>query len=531
MSSATGSTCTLSDVGYTLAVMVCIKCAAAIAAGMLLTSALPMAQQPAPASTAAPQEPLAGRGRGGPPVQGAEKDTPLVEQFDRNGDKRLNREERTAARAHLAAHPELRRPAGRSRITRIGSPGVPLAPTDVKQFGEKIPLNDRDTLRTLFLEFEHPDWEQELAAFYHTDVEVPATLVVDGKRYRDVGVSFRGNNSFTAVPDGLKRPLTLKLDFVHDHQHLLGYRTLQLLNSNQDPTFLRTVLFLDIAREYIAAPAANFARVAINGENWGVYVSQQAFNKDFLQDAFKTTEGRRWKSPNNSTGGGLSYLGEDVALYRRWYEIKSKDEPAAWAALIRVCRVLNETPADHLEKALEPLLDVEAVLKYLALDVALVNNDGYWRDGSDFSLYQTRAGRFLLVPYDVNEGFRASGRGGGAQPDPLAAVDDPNKALRHKLLAVPALRTRYLAHMGDIADKWLDWVRLGPMVERYQKLIADDVTRDTRKLDATEAFSTGVYGASGETAPPATTIKGFADQRRAALLSHPEIVKARAQWP
>jgi hypothetical protein len=482
-------------------------------AGLILAGALTLAQQ--------------GAGRGGPPVQGAEDDTPLVDRFDRNRDKRLDRAERGAAREYLTAHPELRRPVGRPRITRTGTPGVALAPKDVKRYDEKTSLYDAATLRTLFLEFEHPDWEQELAAFYHTDVEVPATLVVDGKRYPDVGVSFRGNNSFTAVPDGLKRPLTLKLDFVHADQHLLGYRTLQLLNSNQDPTFLRTPLFLDVARDYIVAPAANFVRVAINGESWGVYVSQQAFNKDFLRDAFKTTEGRRWKSPNNSTGGGLSYLGDDTALYKRWYEIKSKDDPASWAALIRLCRVLHETAPDQLEKALEPLMDVDAVLRYLALDVALVNGDGYWRDGSDFNLYQNKAGRFLLVPHDVNEGFRASGRGGGAQPDPLTTLDDPNKALRHKFLAVPALRTRYLAYVGDIAEKWLDWSRLGPIIERYQKLIADDVARDTRKLDTTEAFSTGVYGQAQEAAPAATTIKGFADERRAALLSHPEIIKAR----
>jgi hypothetical protein len=460
-------------------------------------------------------------------VQGAEEDLPLVVKFDRNADKRLDYAERTAAREYLVANPDVRRPLPKPRITKSGSAGPALSPKDVKQFDEKTSLYDPDRVRTLFLEFERPDWEQELAAFYHTDVEIPASLVVDGRRYRDVGVSFRGNNSFTAVPDGLKRPLTLKLDFVHEEQHLLGYRTLQLLNSNQDPTFLRTLLFLDVAREYIPAQRANFVRVVINGESWGIYVNQQAFNKDFLRDAFKTTEGRRFKSPNNSTGGGLSYLGEDVALYRRWYEIKSRDDAASWAALIRVCKVLNETAPDQLEQALQPLMDVDAVLRYLALDVALANGDGYWRDGSDFNLYQDMKGRFHLVPHDVNEGFRSGGRGGGASPDPLVALDDPNKALRTRLLAVPALRTRYLAYMGDIADRWLDWSRLGPLVGRYQKLIAEDVARDTRKLDSTEAFTTGVYGEVGEPAPTATTIKGFADQRRAALLSHPEIVKAR----
>jgi hypothetical protein len=176
------------------------------------------------------------------------------------------------------------------------------------------------------------------------------------------------------------------------------------------------------------------------------------------------------------------------------------------------------------------VIDVDETLRFLALDVALVNNDGYWRDGSDFNLYLDEHGRFLFTPHDANEGFRTGGRGGdGAQPDPLTTLEDANKALRQKLLAVPALRRKYLAYVGDIADKWLDWKRLGPIVERYQKLIGGAVGRDTRKLDTTEAFTIGLYGAGDGTPPSPSTIKGFADQRRAALLSHPEIVKARAK--
>ena len=51
-------------------------------------------------------------------------------------------------------------------------------------------------------------------------------------------------------------------------------------------------------------------------------------------------------------------------------------------------------------------MDVDEVLKFLALDIALVNNDGYWRDGSDFNVYRNRDGRFMLTPHDANEGFR-----------------------------------------------------------------------------------------------------------------------------
>lgn len=467
-----------------------------------------------------------GPGRGGVPVQGAEPDVALVARFDRDADGRLNRAERDAAHNYLSANPELRkvRRGSRARPMRPGTPGPALQPKDVPMYPASVPLYDAGTIRTLFLQFEHPDWEMELEAFYHTDVLIPATLVVDGRTYPQVGVSFRGNNSFGNVPAGLKRPLSITMDFARD-QHLLGYRSLNLLNSNEDPTFLRSVLYLDVARDYIPSLRANFARVVINGESWGLYVNQQTFSKEAARQLFNSAKGTRWKSPNNSVGGGLSYLGEDIAQYRRWYEMKGSDDIPAWSALVRMTRVLNTTPLETLEAALAPVMDIDEVLRFLALDVALANGDGYWNDGSDFNVYLNKDGRFLAIPHDANEGFRAR-VGNGEHPGPLVSLSDPDKALRHRLLAVPALRDRYLRYVGEIAEKWLDWEHLGPIVERYERLIAGDVARDTRKHDTAAAFANGIHGVPG--APPAaSTIRGFAELRRAALLAHPEIVRVR----
>ena len=83
-------------------------------------------------------------------------------------------------------------------------------------------------------------------------MEVPATVVVDGATYKDVGVHFRGASSFRMVPDGVKRSLNLTFDFVNQQQRLRGYRTLNLLNGNGDPTLMRAVLYGEIARHYIA---------------------------------------------------------------------------------------------------------------------------------------------------------------------------------------------------------------------------------------------------------------------------------------
>ena len=466
------------------------------------------------------QQPAGAPPRQGPAPQGAEEDTPLLARFDRNNSKRLERPERDSARAFLSAHPELRPPMRTQMLPATGTPGARVSPRDVTRYPASVPLYAPDAIRTVFLTFEHTDWEREVADFWHTDVEVAATLEVDGHTYRDVGVSFRGNNSFHMIPDGLKRSFSINLD-TWRKQDLLGHTSLNLLNANQDPTFLRSVLYLDIAREYIPAPKANFVRVVVNGESWGLYVNQQTFSKQLVEEQLGASGGTRWKSPNNSLGGGFNYLGENLSAYRRWYEQKGKDDTTAWRALANVTRVLTTTPTAQLEAALAPLMDIDEVLRFLAVDITLVNGDGYWNDGSDFNVLRGPDGRFRALPHDANEAFRA--RGNGASPDPLVALADTNKALRSRLLAVPTLRERYLRYVADIAERQLNWASFGSRVARYVALIADDVARDTRKTTTLDAFRAGVDTAG--TSP--VSYRSFADRRRAAILSHPEVAAVR----
>ena len=106
-------------------------------------------------------------------------------------------------------------------------------------------------------------------------------------------------------------------------------------------------------------------------------------------------------------------MGEDIDPYRQRFEIKSKDEEDSWKALINLCRVLNETPPRDLPRAIEPILNVEGVLRFLAIDVAVVNSDGYWTRASDYSIYLEPSGMFHIIPHDMNEAFRGGKPGGG----------------------------------------------------------------------------------------------------------------------
>ena len=234
----------------------------------------------------------------------------------------------------------------------------------------------------------------------------------------------------------------------------------------------------------------------------------------------------------------------DVAEYKKHYDMKSNGDDGDWQALVELCRTLSQTPVGELEAALAPMLDLESALWFLAVDNALINCDGYWIRASDYSLYRDKAGKFHVIPSDMNEAFRTPqgpgmgrgpGRGGppGAEPppggppgfgggmppvkgvelDPLTGLDDAKKPLRSRLLAVPALRARYLAHLRTIATDWLDWQKLGPLVAQYRALLEKEIEADTRKLTTFAAFQKATADAPAESAEPGGERRGTVSLR------------------
>lgn len=555
----------------------------------------PPAIQPAtrPASQPATTPTRGGPGNpfGGPGGFGGmgmpRQEMPVLEKFDTDKNGWLNAEERKAAREYVKKNKPQGRgfggpggpgggrfgpggggPPGMRMGREPGKPGPRVALADAKVYPATAELFEPAVLRTFFLEFENEDWEAELADFKGTDVEVTATLTVDGRKYPNVGVHFRGASSYMMVPAGLKRSLSISLDLADKKQRLYGHRTLNLLNANGDPTMLRYPLASFVGNQWLPTPRANLAKVVINGESWGIYPNVEHFDRDLINHFFagdkKGDKEARWKVPGSPRGGGgLTYLGDDPAAYKARYEIKTRDTKEPWDALITLCRVLNQTPPDQLEKALEPIIDVDNVLRFLAFDLVIMNEDGYWIRDSDYSIYRDGKGKFHLIPHDLNETFEPMGGGGpggggrggrggfgggpggfggpggpGGEPrptgvalDPLYGLKDPSKPLRSKLLNVPALRQRYLQYVREMALKGLDWTKLEPLARQYVALIDKEVELDTRKLAPTAAFKSGVFKSGGETPGRGMNLQAFVEQRRAYLLEHAEIKKIATTKP
>lgn len=514
----------------------------------------------------------------------------LVEKFDKDKNGKLDDQERKLAREFAKSQPQSRRgPGGPGGRGGRGGPGGGRRPpggpggadkgpggrggpgsffgfgAKTNKAGPKVAVADAETypdkklydtkvLRTLFLEFKNEDWEAELADFYKTDVNVPATLTVDGMEMKEVGIRFRGNSSYFSLSAGQKRSLNLAINYGEKGRKLYGYKTLNLLNAHTDPSFMRTVLFGELAQKYVPTARANFVRVVINGESWGIYVNAQQFNKDFIDDWFGTRKGARWKMPAGGGGGrGMTYNGDTKKDYTQ-YQLKSDETDRTYKDLIDVCSALDTTDIEKLDTELDKVLDVDRALWFLAVDNALIDGDGYYARGADYVLFQDpEFHRFHVLPYDSNETFHSAphimpgmagpasgggGRQGGIlsdllsgltkksapfQVDPLYGMENEYLPLISRLFRNPRLRMRYLAHVKTISDESLKWKDIEPKIKKWRKLIGEEITKDTRKLYTDRSYQRSVETSVSAGFSSSPGLKEFFIERRRFLMAHKEI--------
>jgi hypothetical protein len=550
-------------------------------AQLMLVAAL-CAQEPPPGGF--PPDGPFGRGGPGGPMAG---DMAVLERFDHDRSGWLDAAERKEAREWLLEHrSQQQRGPGRRRGRGFGevgpgasastAKGVHVSPDEVASHSGKD-MFAADAVRTWFLSFDMEDWREQLAAFYRTDVDVPCTLKVDGRTYENVGAHFRGNTSYMMSRSN-KKSLHLDFNFIDSKQRVYGHRAVNLINNNDDPTLMHEALAAWIGGQHTPTLRATLARVVINGEDYGVYSLVEHFDKDFTDHFYGSKKGSRFKVPPDFSGGGaLVSHGPDGQDYRRNFQIKSDDDQAAFQRLAELCELLEHADDAELVARLPAYLAIDEALWFLAIDNAVVDGDGYYGRGSDYSLHPlARDGNEILgsshggpggpggrfgpppgfpggegpggpdvrrrrqggdptdndaVPPDrASRGGRGrrGGRGGPTmEQGPLAKLDDANRPLVRRLLNVPAWRARYLGFLHTIASRSLDWDSgLGEQVARWRAAIGPLAEQDAHSLFGYEAFEKA-HGAP-EPEQPTSTLEGTVRTRQKRLLDAPVM---QGPWP
>ena len=287
--------------------------------------------------------------------------------------------------------------------------------------------------------------------------DVPARVEIAGTS-RKIFVRYSGQTSLGQ----LKKSYTIAFK---DDQLFRGHREYVISAQNGDPTKLHSALgFAAYRQAGLMTPAAEPAAVYLNGEYQGLYYLIEPIDADFFKIRNRRL-GSLYEAFNGFYDGAhFSFAGGyDVRL---GFESKGERENF-YGDLERLIQTLDEATPENLPARVEPLLDVENYLHYLAVSVLFHNWDGYF---NNFRLHlDPQIGKFQFIPWDLDnllEFYAGRSRLEGANE------------LSAKLLQVPAYRRRYKQILLELLDEKLTLASIDAQIDETAAKIAPAFAAD-----------------------------------------------------
>lgn len=276
-------------------------------------------------------------------------------------------------------------------------------------------LFDASRVHTIDIVVE--DWEGFLDMAMEEEY-VPATVVVDGEAFSDVGLRTKGNNSLRLTEKYGHQRFSLKLEFDHYKPgSYFGLDKFTLDSSFQDNSYLKTFLSFDMMRHMeVPTPLCSYVWLRVNGEDWGLFLAVEEPEEAFTRRNFGSNHGQLYKPGFRS----LKAENADVAL--RYTD----DDPASYDNIFRNAKFSpTEVDKKRLIASLKTLasgenlaaaVNIEEVLRYFTVQVFVVNLDSYLgKNGHNYFLYEEH-GVMQMIPWDYNLAFATYSLG---MPNPI----------------------------------------------------------------------------------------------------------------
>ena len=376
-------------------------------------------------------------------------------------------------------------------------------------------LFDTSSVREVNIRMDEADWNDMLAnataeEYYQCDVEI------GGATFYRVAIRPKGNTSLTSIAsDPTTDRYSFKLEFDHyvDGQTCFGLDKLILNNNYADATNMKEALIYDMY-QYLGADASlyNYARLSVNGEYWGVYLALEAVEDSFLLRNYGVQDGELYKPDSMNIGGGGEPGGDFKAddmdfenmtppdmdredapqppdssgerpaenfdfpdgkggfsMSGGGADLNYTDDELDSYETIWDGEITDTTKADHKRvvtalknisegNALEDYMDVDNLLRYMAVHVFSVNEDSL--SGSmahNYYLYEA-GGKLNLIPWDYNLALGGMGRSNDATSVVNSAIDNAfsGTTFFDTLMENETYHSQYYAYLQQLVSEYID---------------------------------------------------------------------------
>ena len=337
------------------------------------------------------------------------------------------------------------------------------------------------------VEISDDDWQDikdnATAEEYHT-----ANITVNGTTVNNVGFRAKGFSSLTSVAnsDSDRYGFKVKMDEYVDNQLLNGLDTLVLNASFSDPSYMREYLTY-AASQYLGGqtPYLAYSRLSINGELFGFYLCIEAYDDSFAERYSDSGDTVLYKAVSENC---TLLTSDDGSGFDVDY-----GEDDDYSNIKNLISILNSTTSENKEE-LEKILDVDSVLKAIAVNTVTGNYDSY--SGSKAHNYYLlyTGGKFSYIGWDYNMSMGGFSEDNGASvtvdaSSPVYNVDISERPLIEKLLAIDEYYDRYMGYINSLTEYFSNFE---DTVASIEDIIRDDVANDPSAFYTIDEFESNI---------------------------------------
>ena len=421
-------------------------------------------------------------------------------------------------------------------------------------------LFDTSSILTVNILMDEADWNDMLEnataeEYYQCDVEIGGTTF-----YR-VAIRPKGNTSLSSIAaDPTTDRYSFKLEFDHyvDGQTCFGLDKLILNNNYADATNMKEALVYDMYR-FLGADASlyNYAQISVNGEYWGVYLALEAVEDSFMLRNYGVQSGELYKPESMNMGGGktidgdfkagdmdfggkdfgnmdlenmtppddtqarperdserpggmgggsasggadLNYTDDDLDSYETIWDGEVTDSSKADHKRV-VAALKNISEGNDLED----YMDVDNLLRYMAVHVFSVNEDSLsGMMAHNYYLYES-GGKLNLIPWDYNLAFGGMGGGNDATSVVNSAIDDAFSITDFfdTLMEDETYHSQYYEYLRQLVSEYIGGGEFDAFYERVRSQIDELV-----ETDPTAFYSYDEYLTAADTLYQVVKLRG-----------------------